>query len=123
LARILIVDDVDIVRKALQIGVKKMGYEVDGTSDPRAALEMALLQPPDLALVDYRMQGMDGVEFFAALEEALGVNCPKVLFVSATPAEEVHLKLRTKGLRPSGFVKKPFHFDDLWKALQQALAA
>jgi two-component system OmpR family response regulator len=122
LARVLVVDDVEIVRKALQVGVQKLGHEADGASDPAAALELARLHPPDLALVDYRMPGMDGVEFFGALKRQLGDRCPKVLFVSATPPEEVREKLLPTGLVPAGFVRKPFHLDDLWKTVQDALA-
>jgi CheY-like chemotaxis protein len=119
-ARVLIVDDVEIVRKALQVGVQKLGHEVEGASDPHVALELARMHPPDLALVDYRMPGMDGVAFFDELQHQLGEKCPKVLFVSATPAEEVREKLRP-GLEPSGFVKKPFHLDDLWRTVDEAL--
>jgi two-component system, OmpR family, response regulator len=122
-ARVLIVDDVEIVRKALQIGVKKMGHVTDGASNPLEALELARAHPPDLALVDYRMPGMDGVAFFNALQKELGARCPKVLFVSATPAEEVRQKLDPQGMRPAGFVKKPFHLDDLWREVDLALSA
>ncbi|HEU4385461.1 MAG TPA: response regulator [Anaeromyxobacteraceae bacterium] len=123
MARVLIVDDVEIVRKALQIGVQKMGHQADGASDPYQALELARRNPPDLALVDYRMPGMDGVTFFESMRRDLGARCPKVLFVSATPADEVRRKLGPRGLEPCGFVKKPFHLDDLWRVLEQALAA
>ncbi len=123
MARVLIVDDVEIVRKALQIGVAKMGHVADGASDPRVALELARANPPDLALVDYRMPGMDGVAFFEAMRHLLGDRCPKVLFVSATPADEVRRKLKPAGLEPCGFVKKPFHLDDLWREVETALAA
>lgn len=122
MARVLIVDDVEIVRKALQVGVQKLGHDVEGASDPSVALELALLHPPDLALVDYRMPGMDGVAFFDALKHGLGDRCPKVLFVSATPPEEVQEKLRPAGLEPSGFVRKPFHLDDLYRTVEEALA-
>ena len=122
MARVLIVDDVEIVRKALQVGVQKLGHEAEGASDPNVALELARLHPPDLALVDYRMPGMDGVAFFDALKHQLGARCPKVLFVSATPPEEVREKLLPTGLVPWGFVRKPFHLDDLWKTVREALA-
>jgi len=122
LSRVLIVDDVEIVRKALQVGVQKLGHEAEGASDPLVALELARLHPPDLALVDYRMPGMDGVAFFGALKSQLGDRCPKVLFVSATPPEEVREKLLPTGLVPEGFVRKPFHLDDLWKTVKDALA-
>jgi CheY-like chemotaxis protein len=120
---VLIVDDVEILRKALQVGVQKMGHLAEGASDAREALELARLNPPDLALVDYRMPGMDGVAFFGAMREQLGERCPKVLFVSATPPEEVRAKLRPAGLEPVGFVRKPFHLDDLWKVVTDVLAA
>jgi CheY-like chemotaxis protein len=122
LAKVLIVDDVEIVRKALQVGVQKLGHEAEGASDPSVALELARLHPPDLALVDYRMPGMDGVAFFDALKHELGDRCPKVLFVSATPPEEVREKLQPTGLVPAGFVRKPFHLDDLWKTVNAVLA-
>ena len=121
-ARVLIVDDVEIVRKALQVGVQKLGHEVEGASDPVEALELARLNPPDLALVDFRMPGMDGVAFFDAMSHELGAKCPKVLFVSATPADEVREKLLSTGLVCSGFVKKPFHLEELWKTVAEALA-
>jgi two-component system, OmpR family, response regulator len=121
-ARVLVVDDVEIVRKALQVGVQRMGHEVEGASDPRQALEMAHIHPPDLALVDYRMPGMDGVAFFEAMRKDLGERCPKVLFISASPPEEVRAKLGDSGLVSSGFVKKPFHLDDLWKLVREVLA-
>ncbi len=122
MSRVLIVDDVEIVRKALQVGIQKLGHEAEGASDPLVALELARLHPPDLALVDYRMPGMDGVAFFGALKSQLGDKCPKVLFVSATPPEEVREKLLPTGLVPEGFVRKPFHLDDLWKTVKDALA-
>ena len=122
MARVLIVDDVEIVRKALEIGVQKMGHDADGASDPFQALEIAREKPPDLALVDYRMPGMDGVTFYESMRQALGDRCPKVLFVSATPPDEVSRKLQPRGLHPAGFVRKPFHLDDLWRVVQAALA-
>jgi two-component system OmpR family response regulator len=61
------------------------------------------------------------VAFFDAMKHELGDRCPKVLFVSATPADEVREKLLPTGLVPEGFVKKPFHLDDLWNTVNAAL--
>ena len=122
MARILIVDDTDIVRKALEKAVQRMGHSVVSTSDSVEALAIAVRNPPDLALVDYRMPGMDGAELWEEMKAALGDRCPKVLFVSATPSEIVAKDVERAG-RPVGYVKKPFHLDDLAKIVGDALAA
>ena len=122
MARVLIVDDTDIVRKALEVAVSRMGHAAVSTSDALEALAMARLDPPDLALLDYRMPGMDGARLFQELKAALGERCPAILWISATPAEEV--ARMTAGTGPSaGFVRKPFHLDDLIRSVDQALAA
>lgn len=123
MARVLIVDDTDIVRKALELAVRKMGHDAESTSDARVALELARLHHPDLALLDYRMPGMDGATLLGEMRKELGTRCPKVLFVSATPPDEVRAKAESGGARPVGYVKKPFHLDDLSKLVAEALAA
>lgn len=120
MARVLIVDDTDIVRRALELAVRRMGHAAQSTSDAFQALEMASKEPPDLALLDYRMPGMDGAVLFQALRTKLGARCPKVLFVSATPPEEVARQVEPVG-RAAGYVKKPFHLDDLVKVVGDAL--
>ncbi len=121
MARVLIVDDTDIVRKALELAVRKMGHEAESASDGMLALEMAVARPPDLALLDFRMPGMDGVTLFGELRSALGDRCPKVLFVSATPADEVRAKAGAS-LIPAGYVKKPFQLDELSRLVKAVLA-
>lgn len=123
MARVLIVDDTDIVRKALELALRKMGHEAESTSDALSALELARTHPPDLALLDFRMPGMDGATLLAELVNALGDRCPKVLFVSASPPEEVKARLGEGAARPVGYVKKPFHLDDLSRVVAAALAA
>jgi two-component system, OmpR family, response regulator len=121
MARVLIVDDTDIVRKALELALRKMGHEAESASDGPGALALARSHPPDLALLDYRMPGMDGVTLLQQLMTALGDRCPKVLFVSASPPEEVNSRLGDS-VRPAGYVKKPFHLDDLSRLVEQTLA-
>jgi CheY-like chemotaxis protein len=121
LARVLIVDDTDIVRKALEKAVQRMGHTTVSTSDSLEALAMALKSPPDLALVDYRMPNMDGVELWKEMLHGLGERCPRVLFISATPPEVVRNGVARIG-EPAGYVKKPFHLDDLARSVAAALA-
>ena len=122
MARVLIVDDTEIVRRALEKAVTRMGHFAVSTSDSVEALAMAVKDPPDLALLDFRMPRMGGAELFGEMRASLGDRCPKVLFVSATPPEEVKRSVEQIG-RPAGYVKKPFHLDDLVRIVEEALAA
>ncbi len=120
-ARVLIVDDTDIVRRALELAVRRMGHAAVSTSDALEALEMAERQPPDLALLDYRMPKMSGAALFQRLQRALGSRCPKVVFVSATSPEEVAREVEPIG-HAAGYMKKPFALDDLTRLVDEALA-
>ncbi|BDG04232.1 response regulator [Anaeromyxobacter oryzae] len=121
MARVLIVDDTDIVRRALEMALRRMGHATVSTSDPVEALAIARRQPHDLALVDYRMPRMDGATLFRELRASLGDACPAVLFVSASPADEVAPEVERIG-PVAGYVKKPFHLDDLIRMVNQVIA-
>lgn len=122
MARVLIVDDTDIVRRALEVAVGRMGHAAVSTSDALEALAMARQHPPDLALLDFRMPGMDGAALFEALKADLGDRCPRILWISATPPEEVRARTAATGAA-AGFVRKPFHLDDLIRSVDLALAS
>jgi CheY-like chemotaxis protein len=120
-ARVLIVDDTDIVRKALEKAVQRMGHSAVSTSDSVEALALAVRNPPDLALLDYRMPRMDGAALWQEMRATLGARCPKVLFISATPPDLVAKSVERLG-QPAGYVKKPFHLDDLMRVVREALS-
>jgi two-component system, OmpR family, response regulator len=119
-AQVLIVDDTDIVRRALEVAVRRMGHATVSTSDAMEALALVQREPPDLALLDYRMPKMSGAALFQRMQRALGSRCPKVLFVSATSPEEVAREVEPVG-RVAGYVKKPFALDDLARMVGEAL--
>ncbi len=121
MARVLIVDDTDIVRKALEKAVQRMGHSAVSTSDSVEALALAVRNPPDLALLDYRMPRMDGAALWQEMRATLGARCPKVLFISATPPDLVAKSVERLG-QPAGYVKKPFHLDDLMRVVREALS-
>lgn len=122
MAHVLIVDDTDIVRRALELAIRRMGHAAVSTSDAFEALAMAEREPPDLALLDYRMPRMSGAVLFQRMKGLLGARCPKVMFVSATAPEEVAREIEPIG-HAVGYVKKPFHLDDLTRMVGEALSS
>jgi DNA-binding NtrC family response regulator len=67
--RILLVDDEDRFRTNLAKMLRLQGLEVGAAASGREALELLQLAPYDVALVDLRMPGMDGLETLAQMKK------------------------------------------------------
>src|SRR3982751_6960304 len=68
--RILIVDDELVVRDSLGKWFSSEGYAARPVSGAREALEVIQQTEFDIALIDIKMPGMDGMELQARLREA-----------------------------------------------------
>ncbi|MGZ9129877.1 MAG: response regulator [Candidatus Binatia bacterium] len=67
--RVLIVDDeVDICANLADI-MQDLGYQVDTANSGEAALELVKQNPYDLALLDLKMPGMNGLELYRRIRE------------------------------------------------------
>jgi DNA-binding response OmpR family regulator len=104
LPRILIVEDHDDLAEALQVNLKRDGYETAVASDGRQALAIVPTWQPDVIVLDLGLRGMDG---FTALERLRsdGHWCP-VLILSARDADTD--KLEGFRLGADDYVTKPF---------------
>lgn len=80
--RILLVEDNDVFRQALELllglqdGFEVVGAVAEGTAVVDACHEL----DPDVAVMDFRLPGMDGVEATKALRQA----CPRIAVVCLT---------------------------------------
>src|SRR6516164_8398594 len=68
--RILIVDDEDVVRESLLQWFDSEGYQTRASASGKEALTTVGEQQFDLALLDIKMPGMDGIELQQRLREA-----------------------------------------------------
>ena len=121
MAKILVVDDTEIMRHAIELALRKMGHEVVGVERAADAVAAARAEPPDLALLDLRMPGVDGAMLYGSLRAELGSACPPVVFVTATAPELAPPSLVSLGIRPAGWVMKPFRLSELERAVCAAL--
>jgi two-component system nitrogen regulation response regulator NtrX len=76
--RILIVDDDSGVRNVLRRILGSAGYAVQEAGDAFQALDLLDAQPPDAALLDLKMPGMDGLGLLANLRQR-GLEIPVVV--------------------------------------------
>jgi CheY-like chemotaxis protein len=119
LARILVVDDADIVRVALVRALNRLGHLAEGTSCPRTALGRVVADPPDLLVLDNEMPAMSGPDLLRRARALLGDRCPPTLFVSGSTREEVMARVP----RPvrAAFLPKPWSAEALFREVSALL--
>jgi CheY-like chemotaxis protein len=66
--KVLIVDDEPGIRELFVDALSARGYEVFAAAEGNSAIAVAERENPDLAFVDIRMPGMDGVELLERLK-------------------------------------------------------
>jgi PAS domain S-box-containing protein len=117
-AKILVVEDENVVALDIERCLQNLGYGVVGlASSAEKALAKAAKDRPDLVLMDIRLKGaMDGVEAAEQLRQRF--NLP-VVYLTAY-ADETTLQ-RAKVTQPFGYLLKPFDPRLLEPTLEMAL--
>lgn len=116
-AQILVVDDEQNLRTLLEALLESAGYRVVLANGGEAALARAAAETPDLALVDLRMPGMDGLTLLEHLLQ-LSPALP-VLMLTAHGSIAQAVTAMQKGAYD--FVPKPFDSTDLLARVAKAL--
>jgi two-component system cell cycle response regulator len=86
--RILVVDDVSTNRMLMTHLLEKAFYEVETANDGAEALAMAQANPPDLALLDVMMPGMDGYELCRRMRADPRLAETPIVMITALDAVE-----------------------------------
>ncbi len=68
-ARILIVDDSQLVKDIVKLRLESLGYRVSTAGSGEEALDAIRAGPPDLVVLDIRMPGIDGYEVCRRLRQ------------------------------------------------------
>lgn len=105
--RILIVDDDQDLTTSLMAVFVENGYDLRTASSAEEAIESITTWPPDLALVDVALPGMNGLEFAMALRKAQP-DCRVVLF-SGQPSSEELMEQSAREGHFFEFLAKPLH--------------
>jgi response regulator NasT len=115
--RIVIAEDEAIIRMDLVETLTEEGYEVVGEAgDGDAAVELVHLLEPDVAILDVKMPGRDGISAARQLTEERA--CAVVLLTAFSQRELIE-QARDAGVM--AYVVKPFERSDLVPAIEIAL--
>lgn len=118
--KLLIVDDSNIMRRAIEKYVKPFSLDIVGTaSDGEMAVAMFRQHMPDLVTLDITMPRMDGL---ACLDEIMKMKpSTRVLVISALKDPATGLQALRKGAR--GFLPKPFTEAELQEEIRILVSA
>ncbi len=117
MTRILVADDDRVVLFTLAEGLRKAGFEVVEACDGLQALALCRDEAPDLALLDIRMPGLDGLELACRLHDETTVP---FLFFSAYDEEE--FVRRATNIGALGYLLKPLDVTAMVPMIRTALA-
>ncbi len=119
MARILLAEDDDDLRRFLARALERAGHEVSAYGEGASAFEVLKRFPFDLLLTDIVMPEMDGIEL--ARRAAERDPALKIMFITGFAA--VALNPDSKAPKEAKVLSKPFHLKDLVAEVERMMAA
>lgn len=114
---ILVVDDEEIVRDSLAGWLEEDGYHVETAENGPKALERLPTREWNLAMVDLKMPGMDGI----ALMDEIRKVCPDTTVIIMTAYATVDTAVKAMKQGAYDYIVKPFNPEDLSLTIRKIL--
>jgi DNA-binding response OmpR family regulator len=117
-AKLLIVDDEEAMRKLLRLNLSD-SYEIVDTGQPEEALALVLEHKPDAILLDLRMPKYSGFELCQTFTSLSSTQLTPVLVISGEAGSNT--KDFCRGLGVAAYFEKPVDFTALHERLAELL--
>ena len=123
-ARLLAVDDEEVICENIRLAMEDTGVHVDCALDGRGALEMLKRsveagRPYHIVLLDWKMPGMDGVETARCIRQTVSEDIP-IVVLSSYEWAEVEDEAREAGV--DAFLPKPFFLTSFRQKIDEIMA-
>jgi len=115
--KILVVDDVPMIRLSLRRMLEKEGYVCLEAEDGNQALVLVTQESPELMLCDIHMPGIQGLDLVRLLQGRI----PDVSIVMVSAEEETDTAVKCIEMGAFGFVHKPFQVREILVQVKAAL--
>lgn len=117
--RILVVDDEEIVLKAVSKALRQDDFIIDAVQSAARALELLAAIPYELVIADLMMPGIDGLQLLQRMRD-LDVKTEAIMI---TGYPTIQTALHAKRLRTFEYVTKPFTRQELRSVVLRAIRA
>jgi DNA-binding NtrC family response regulator len=111
--KILLIDDDEWIRDSLSVFFEAEGCHLLALETAEEGLAALKDQIFDLIIVDYKLPGLDGLEFLKRIH----TTQPDALKVMITAYRNDRLVSKAKELKVQGFIEKPFTSDTIMASL------
>lgn len=115
---VLVVDDEEQMRSAMQLALERCGYEVISADNGTNALKYIETQPIQVIVSDLRMPTMSGDQLMAEVRQ----KYPTIPFVMITAYGTIAQAVEAMKLGAFDFLTKPFSAEDLEQIVERAIA-
>ena len=119
MSRILLVDDDPDLHRLIAPTLKTDGHEVLPAANAREGLKLLEREKIDLALIDYRLQGMDGLQFLDEIQKRYP-NLRSVIITAYGTPDAVLGAIRR---RVCDFLIKPFSVSELRSTIETVMSS
>lgn len=125
--RILVIDDRAVLLDLLRRVLEDEQYRVSVLQEGREAVQEIRSNPPDLVILDLKLQDADGIDILQELRASPGtMDVPVIVYTAAVIEAEAAANL-VRG-NPSRYanvavLQKPFELDGLLEKVQEVLGA
>lgn len=115
--KVLIADDDPVSRLYLQHILEDGGYEVISAADGRSAYDiLKQADAPMLAIIDWVMPGMDGIDVCRLLRET--VRNRYIYLIVLSSKQETHFAVEAMNAGADDFISKPYSVEELQARLR-----
>ena len=116
---ILIVEDEAKMRRLLELNLGEQGFTTHAVADAEAGLKLLGQEKVDLVVTDFRLPGMNGLEFLQAIKR-VNASLPVVMMTAYGSVESA---VEAMKLGASDYVLKPFSLEEMTLVVRKELDA
>jgi two-component system NtrC family response regulator len=117
IAKILIVDDDESIRKVLQAILEEKGYAVESVGTAKKAIEIAKKKLYNVALLDIRLPDMDGTELLSRIKDTI----PRMRKIIITGFPTLQNAIDAVNRRADAYIMKPFDVEKVLATIEDQL--
>jgi DNA-binding NtrC family response regulator len=115
--RTLIVDDDFEMRRMIRESLERKGHEVVEAEEGGAGIEALESNGVHVILSDWKMKGMDGMEFISRAR----YKAPTAVIIMITSFSSIESAVEAMSLGADSYISKPFILGELYETIEKAL--